>query len=134
MKLTDWRGNEYGAGSTVLYGRMSGRCVEIAEATVLDIWYVYRCPVDYVWKRLGEQEATPTERRRNRATLSYAADEPCRTELRVRLQPLGRGSRDFDRPDSVTTWPDGYSGERVDTPKPLRAVTLTVTENITVLP
>ncbi|MGZ0151890.1 hypothetical protein ACXJJ3_32870 [Kribbella sp. WER1] len=34
---TDWRGNTYTEGSTVLYPRQSGRCVEMREATVLQI-------------------------------------------------------------------------------------------------
>ena len=37
--VTDWRGNTYTVGSTVLYPRMSGRSVEMCEATVERIWW-----------------------------------------------------------------------------------------------
>lgn len=36
MRNTDFRGNEYGIGDTVLYPRMSGQSCEIQEGTVLD--------------------------------------------------------------------------------------------------
>lgn len=34
---TDWRGNTYDVGSTVLYPRMSGRSCEMQEGIVLEI-------------------------------------------------------------------------------------------------
>lgn len=37
MKLTDWRGNEYGVGTRVIYARSSGRSVEMQEGTVTKI-------------------------------------------------------------------------------------------------
>lgn len=34
QRITDWRGNEYGVGDTILYPRQSGHSVEIAEGVV----------------------------------------------------------------------------------------------------
>lgn len=73
MKLTDWRGNDYGVGATVIYPRQSGRSVEVKEAVVLDIYEVYRDPEDWSWKRLPEGELMPDDRP---------------VELRVRVQPF----------------------------------------------
>lgn len=34
QRLTDWRGNEYGVGDTILYPRQSGHSTEIVEGVV----------------------------------------------------------------------------------------------------
>jgi len=129
MKLTDWRGNDYEAGTRVLYGRMSGRCVEIQEAVVLDIWTTYQCPDSYTWKRLDEGQDPPRAKAWDREAREYQdTDEFVKTESRVRLQPNGRGSRGFYRDDE--DW-DSATGER--TPKKTKAVVLIITENITVI-
>lgn len=34
QRITDWRGNEYGVGDTILYPRQSGHSTEIVEGVV----------------------------------------------------------------------------------------------------
>ncbi|WP_282203928.1 hypothetical protein [Kitasatospora fiedleri] len=80
MRLTDWRGAEYGVGDIVLYPRMSGRSCEMQEGTVTDIYVAVRDPETYGWKRLAEG-ATPD-------------GQP--TEMRVQILPT-RSSREFFR-------------------------------------
>lgn len=113
MKLTDWLGYSYGPGDTVIYPVMSGRCVEMQMAEVVDIWTVYMCPEDYKWKRLEEGAEVPTK---TFYVWDRSGDEPVRhideikpveTQLRVRLQPVDKGSRNFGtRTDSQTFWVD----------------------------
>lgn len=119
MKLTDWRGNEYGVGDTVLYARMSGRSCEISEATVVDIWEAYP---DYNlrrgwWVRLQEGQQPP---------------EGKRTETRVKVQPNGRGSRNFYRTDYDYVKNAEGDYERVETG--IKPVTLNIIANITAVP
>lgn len=73
----DWRGNLIVEGATVLYPRMSGRSVEMREATVLEIW---RRNED---RRIFRWGAPPEER------LGTAP------QYVFKLQPNGRGSREF---------------------------------------
>lgn len=116
MKLTDWLGNEYGPGDKVIYPVGASRSIELQMAEVIDIWTVYQCPEDYKWKRLEEGEEVPTkeefewERSGEKPIRISKGHVPVRTELRVRLQPLGKGSRDFHtRTDSKMAYidPDG---------------------------
>lgn len=111
MRLTDWLGTEYGVGDTIVYPVGSGRSVEMQQATVLDIWTVYNCPKDYKWKRLKEGEEVPSKLRWNADTHEREPNgEPVDTQLRVRLQPNGKGSRDFHtRTDDKLVYidPDG---------------------------
>lgn len=108
MRLTDWLGNEYGEGDTVIYPVGSGRSIEMQQATVLDIWTVYQCPDEYKWKRLEEGADVPHKKQWNPDTREYEpGPELADTQLRVRLQPNGKGSRDFHtRTDSKTIWID----------------------------
>ncbi|MEU7096037.1 hypothetical protein [Kitasatospora aureofaciens] len=126
MKLTDWRGNEYGVGDIILYPRISGRSCEISEATVVDIWETYRG--DRGWKRLAEGEPVPEKEYWNYAEGAYER-RPAATEIRVKVQPNGRGSRQFYRTDyDYKRTPEG-SYERVETG--IKPVTLNIIENIT---
>lgn len=59
MRLTDWRGNEYAAGDTVIYGAMSGHSITMVEGTVTDIYKVYRADQD--WKRLDDGQEAPLQ-------------------------------------------------------------------------
>ena len=78
MNVTDWRGNTYTLGDTILYPRMSGRSVEMQEAVVVDLYHVHYSRETWDWARLPEGEAVTAE-----------------TPLRVRVRPTGRGSRKF---------------------------------------
>lgn len=113
MRLTDWLGNEYGPGDTVIYPVMSGRSIEMQQATVIDIWTVYQCPKDYKWKRLDEGAEVPYKLKHTLVDGEWnyvEFDEKARLERRVRLQPNGKGSRNFHtRTDEKTVYvdPDG---------------------------
>lgn len=116
MRIIDWRGNEYGVGDLVLYPRMDGRCVEIMEARVVDIWRVFRND-NWKWERLPDGErASKMKKEWNRETREYVSLGIPDDELRVKLQPTGAGSR----------FRHYEEGE-------LKPVTLTVTENVTKL-
>lgn len=125
IRVKDWRGNEYGVGSVVLYPRTSGRSVEMCEGTVERLWYVGR--VDYEWKEVPEGTEGAM--------------------LRAKVRPNGRGSRDFYRTDSEARYyikgteheidreyawkflPDEY--EIRWSPIPIKPVTIINTENLT---
>jgi hypothetical protein len=95
MRLTDWRGNEYGVGDTVLYPRVSGRSAEISEGTVTDIYQVYYG--DFKWRRWRGEGPEPTKfvfdgwdedgKRKEKEVSALGT--------RVQIQPSGRTSRDF---------------------------------------
>lgn len=131
MKLTDWRGNEYGAGDTIFYPRMSGRSCEIVEATVVDIWETYRADGSWKWLRLEEGQEPPERVYWNYKTLENEM-RPAETETRVKVQPNGRGSRSFYRTDykMVENAEGGY--DKVDTG--IKPVTLNIIENVTAVP
>jgi hypothetical protein len=59
LTWTDWRGNDFTVGDTVLYARLSGRSCEMAEGVVTDLMVMYRDPDKYEWARLPEGEAVP---------------------------------------------------------------------------
>ncbi|TDB90942.1 hypothetical protein E1264_03815 [Actinomadura sp. KC216] len=122
MKLTDWRGNEYGVGDLVLYPRMSGRSCEVREARVLDIWQVHYD--DYKWKRWTGEGPEPMKTvfdgwddDGNRVDKEVSA-----LETRIKLRPTGRSSRGF----MDYSW-------RKDNGIDVKDVTLTIIENITAL-
>ncbi|WP_157536531.1 hypothetical protein [Kitasatospora mediocidica] len=129
MRLTDWRGNEYGVGDTILYARMSGRSCEISEATVVDIWRTYSDKGRY--NRLAEGEEAPSVQIFNFATREHET-RPARTETRVKVQPNGRGSRDFYRTDYAYVKNAEGDYERVETS--IKPVTLNIIANITAVP
>lgn len=116
MELTDWRGNTYREGSRVIYAAMSGRSVELQEATVLEIKTVYQDPDKYKWVKLEEGQEIPRKPLWNFDTNSYDyIGDPVRTEMRVKLQPEGRGSRDFSiREDTKRSYVNKHTGEEVD--------------------
>lgn len=126
MKLTDWRGNEYGIGDTIFYPRMSGRSCEICEATVMDIWETYND--GRRWKRLAEGETPPDKECWNIAERAYES-RPAKTEVRVKVQPNGRGSREFYRNDFDYRKTAEGTYERVETG--IKPVTLNIIENVT---
>lgn len=129
MRLTDWRGNEYGVGDRVIYGAHLGRGIQMVEATVLDIWTTYYCPEDYKWKRLAEGEAIPMQMQWGWDGLERAQRlREVENGIRVRLQPVEQTSRTNRTNYSYVDKPDG-SYERV--PGPAKAVTLQIIENIT---
>lgn len=107
LHLTDWRGAEYGTGDLVLYPRVSGRCVEMMEGTVVEVYQVYYDDEDRCqWVRLEPDQLAPFEKVYTRDLLERVdGDTRMRTEYRVRIRPTGRGSRDFHRgmKDAVLT-------------------------------
>jgi hypothetical protein len=132
MKLTDWRGAEYGAGDTILYPRMSGRSCEIAEATVVDIWQAYYDFDTYKWKRVAEGGELPMVRRHIVFSDPPEFEEvPVDAVTRVKVQPNGRGSRDFSRSDYSYVKNAEGEYERVETG--IKPVTLNIIDNITVI-
>lgn len=129
MRLTDWRGNEYGVGDTILYARMSGRSCEISEATVVDIWQAYSDGGRY--NRLAEGDEVPTVQVFNYGTREYET-RPARIEVRVKVQPNGRGSRNFYRTDFDYRENAEGGYDRVETG--IKPVTLHIIANITAVP
>jgi hypothetical protein len=115
-ELIDWRGNRYTVGTRVIYAAMSGRSVELQEATVLDIIKSYKDTNDYKWKRYELDEAVPFKQVWDRELQRYVdSEERSETKISVKLQPEGRGSRDFHmRTDSVRTYVNEHTGEEVD--------------------
>lgn len=75
MRVTDWRGNDYGVGDTVIYGAQSGHSITMVEGTVTDIYNVYRAEIG--WKRLDEGQEAPLQSWEKEAAIS----------LRVQIQP-----------------------------------------------
>lgn len=104
MKLTDWRGNEYGVGDTVLYPRVDGRSAEMAEGVVKEIYVAFYDHDDYKWKRLGEGGVPPMRERWNHGSLCYE-EVPAESETRVVIEQT-RSARSFSggkkRPARVT--------------------------------
>jgi hypothetical protein len=140
MRLTDWRGNEYGVGDKVIYGRMSGRSVEMQEAVVAEIYRAYQDNETYKWKRLAEDDEIPFMRIYQQLGPDPRGDwgylptgDPVEITVRVRVQPTGKGSRSFYRDDYTASWPDGYEGKMIVTPHDPKPVTLIIIENITKL-
>lgn len=95
MRLTDWRGNEYGPGDRVIYAAMSGRCVTMVEADVIEIWRVYRNE-DWEWERLPVESLVPDDK----------------TELRVALQPVN--SSRWKQHSGRTRYIDSRTGKGID--------------------
>lgn len=74
----DWRGNLVAPGDTVLYPRMSGRSVEMREASVLE-----------VWRKVADRRRYRWDEVLRRHEYDYAA------QYVYKLQPTGPGSREF---------------------------------------
>jgi hypothetical protein len=89
VKLTDWLGNEYGAGDLVIYGASGGRSITMIQGKILDIWQVYRSK-DFKWVRLPEGEDPPD--------YVKPGDYDHGLELRVRVQPLNSSRWEHNRP------------------------------------
>lgn len=83
----DWRGNLIKEGATVLYPRQSGHSVEMAEATVLEVWRNERDRVTYDW-----DVAVPEMRYGKAAQYVF------------KLEPNGRGSRGFGSGRQKPVW------------------------------
>ncbi|MEV4749026.1 hypothetical protein AB0K21_21830 [Streptosporangium sp. NPDC049248] len=125
--LTDWRGNSYTVGTRVFYPRMSGRSCEIQEGTVLDIWDAVYDFDKFRWVHFDPDN--PRHQKisgRDRVT-------------KVKVQPTGRGSRDFyrsnkqhkkDNDGKLLYGDDGWPVMEDADAKP---VTLAIIENITVV-
>jgi len=104
---TDWRGNPYTVGDTVLYPRLSGRSVHMCEGVVTDLFEVYQ-GADYKYVRLAPGETAPlheiwtwqnpedpAERSRYRRDgwEHVQVAVPRDTERRAKIKPTGRSSR-----------------------------------------
>jgi hypothetical protein len=85
--VTDWRGNTYTVGSTVLYPRASGRSVEMQEAEVLAI-----------------KDTEHTGRRYNIETRQYETYEYIKRTVRVMPAKSSRFDRsEWRGPRKATT-------------------------------
>ena len=116
MKLTDWRGNEYGVGDMIVYPRASGRSVEMSDGVVTDIYKVYYSPEAYKWKRFDGAEPPDTGR-------------SARTATRVQVKPTGLGSRGFWRGD----WREYRAVRDGEKQAEIKPVTICNIENVTVV-
>jgi hypothetical protein len=139
--MKDWRGNEYGIGSTVLYAATTGSMPEITEGVVTDIAVMYREPETWKWTRLEQGAQLPRARHWDQETRSYVErEEPVAHQWRVRVKPL-RSSRGSGRTgDAYVMGADGYiERNEFGVPQILRPaegyrdVTITRVENITAL-
>jgi hypothetical protein len=94
VKTTDWQGQEYGPGDIVLYAAMSGRCVTMVKAEVLDVYRVHRDD-RYSWHRVPD-------------TAGPDGDE----QLRVQVKPLG--SSRWEQHRGRDYYIDNRTGKRID--------------------
>lgn len=132
LTWTDWRGNDYTVGDTIVYAVMSGRSCMMSEGIVDDLWEVYRHPDTGRYTRLADGEEAPAYSQRvwvnpdddeeythyyHSGWASVARIVPTITERRARLVPTGRTSR-WARYDK------GKDGA-------YRKVTIQITESIT---
>ena len=156
---TDWRGNEFTIGDTVLYARLSGRCCEVAERVVVDLYETYRDHDDYKWKRVDPLRGPPFKHKygwidaqgklRDATGLSnsqarangwhweeYVSNEREDTERRAKIMP-GRTSRFNSYEYRRRSWKwdeETQSVESYNIPdEQLKPVTLSVTESITAI-
>jgi len=156
LTWTDWRGNDFTVGDTILYARMSGRSCEMAEGVVVDLFVVYRDPDKYKWTRLPEGDPVPEHlvwKWKNLETaelthLGYRSrfqeregyecvqvPEPIENERRAKIMPTLRTSRFNSYEARQTKWVYDEltrTGEFVDA-GPRKPVTLSVTESITAI-
>lgn len=121
--MKDWRGTEYGIGSTVLYTHHSPTgAIQQVEGTGIDLYVVYRDPRTAKWKRLTEGRELPRRievKGPLGARVWRETDEPAEHTVRVYVRPTGRTSCDFPLPADQ----DGY-----------RVVHLAKPQNLTCLP
>jgi len=114
--MTDWLGQAYGVGDTVLYPAMSGRSPQIVMGAVTDIGVWYRGD-DYDWVRAG-----------NDAELSGRSQ--VQTRVMITPERTSRWQQHYSGPDG--------SGEHAAIgfvyKEPQHPVTLTITGNITKWP
>lgn len=154
LTWTDWRGNDFTVGDTILYARMSGRSCEMAEGIVEDLFVVYNDPDKYKWVRLPENGPVPTHevwRWRNPETgeLKWGyggwgdregyervqVTEPVETERRAKIMPTCRTSRfnSYEERHRKFIYDEkAGTGEFVDA-GPRKAISLSVTESITAI-
>jgi hypothetical protein len=150
LTWTDWRGNDFTVGDTILYARLSGRSCEMAEGVVEDLFVVWRDRETYKWVRLPENGPVPTHevwRWRNLETgeltqCGYGGwrdregfervqvTEPVDTERRAKIMPTLRTSRFNSYEWGTKKWNEET---KVYDKVPRKAVSLTVTESITAI-
>lgn len=149
---TDWRGNDYTEGDTILYARMSGRSCEMAEGVVVELREFYYSD-DYKWEKLEPGEPVPVHnvwRWRHRETgeiQQYAPmdlDEkeahwenvevsvPYERRRRAKILPTNRTSRFGGYWNKKWVW-DAQSGKGEYVKTEMKPVTLHITESITAI-
>lgn len=134
--MKDFLGQEYGPGDLVVYGAMSGRCVNMIVGRVLDTFSVYESRGSRRWERLTEGELPPFRKahgwldadgnlqengsRGARAARAdgwewreYETADRLEVHPRVRILPL-RGARWQQHSTSNTYWVDTRTGRRID--------------------
>ncbi|GAA0918585.1 hypothetical protein [Nonomuraea longicatena] len=123
---TDWRGNPYTIGTTVLYARRVNSSSEIAEGVVIDIHDVVRGRRTYRWVRADpDNPIHQTITGRDRQT-------------RVIIQPTGRESKSWRLNTRQVRDENGIGlydehGSPLFEPVTHSPVTLTALANITVI-
>lgn len=133
MILTDWRGNDYTIGDTVLYPRTSGRSVEMSEGVVLEIVRGWGGMYNS-FTRLAEDEDPPEIRQRDgwdheaRETIWTTVTAP--VVYRVKLKPSGRTSRNFGY---YSDWERNEETGRREHTGDVKPVTIQNVQNITAL-
>jgi hypothetical protein len=111
MKTTDWQGQEYGPGDTVLYAAMSGRCVTMIKAEVLDIWETYQSDETWKWERLDKApHDLQIMLREHDAGVEREYDK--KIHLRVQVKPVG--SSRWKQHYGKDFYIDNRTGKRID--------------------
>ncbi|MBB5081344.1 hypothetical protein [Nonomuraea endophytica] len=123
---TDWRGNPYTTGTTVLYARRISTSCEIAEGVVIDIYDAVRDARTNRWARADPDNP-------NHQTIT-GRDR----ETRVIVQPTGRESKNWrlnTRQARNENWIGVYDehGSPIFEPVEHGPVALTALANITVI-
>ncbi len=151
LTWTDWRGNDYTVGDTILFARMSGRSCEMAEGVIVDLM-VMCYGDDYAWKRVPDGEPVP-----EKLVYQYVNPEnpaeyssyqrngknwdhrqimvPVQSERRAKIMPTLRTSRFRSYEARQTKWvydEKTNTGAFIDA-GPRKPVTLRVTESITAI-
>lgn len=138
--FTDWRGQPVHIGDTVVYPSGSGRSSQMTEGVLIDVWRVIRDerwnykriepdeepPIKLVWEVVRDDDGNPVEE--DGVYLRHQVQVPD-FEWRARIQPTGdsrwRGHGDWRETGDAHT---DYAEK-----KTVKAVTLTVIQNITLV-
>lgn len=102
-RMQDFLGHEYGVGDLVIYGAMSGRCVNMVIGRCVEVYEVFQSPESYKWLKLKDGQAAPFEKR-------YGYFDP--NDVLVDTD-LARAMEEVDR--SFLTWREYKTAGRIET-------------------